>query len=404
MERVVLHSDINSCFVSVELLEHPEFVGLPVAVGGDEEKRHGIILAKSEQAKRAGVRTGMALWQARSLCPDLVILPPHYDKYLEISRAAQKLYAEFTDLRESFGIDESWLDITGCVAHRDGPLAAQEIRRRMSAELGVTVSVGVSWNKVFAKFGSDYKKPDAVTVVNRENYKQLVWPQPVSDLLFVGPATARTLRAVGIGTIGELANADPELLRLRLGKNGLTLRAFACGRDCSPVRRYEDEVPAKSVGASTTPPGDLRCDADVRAVLLALAESVGGRLRAGGCSAGLAEVSVRCADTLEWRSRQAVLPRPTDVTRVLFEACFDLFRQLHRWPRPLRGVGLRAGALVPASAPEQMDLFTDFRKLDGLRRLDGAVDAIRAKYGAGAIRYFGSSSNERTDTSFGLKA
>ena len=390
MERVILHSDINSCYVSVELLSRPELRGKPVAVGGDEEARHGIILAKSEEAKRAGVKTGMVLWQARQLCPELTILRPHYDQYEMYSKAARALYGQFTDRQEPFGMDESWLDITGCHAHKDGYLAAQEIRRRMKKELGLTVSVGVSWNKTFAKLGSDYRKPDAVTVLGKDNFREVVWPLPVNELLFIGPSTTRTLHALGIRTIGELALSDPEILRRRLGVSGLTIHRRANGFDDSPVCRFDCLPPAKSIGASTTPPRDMVCDADVRAVMLALAEEVGGRLRKSGMQAGLLEVSVRDANTLHWRSHQAALSRPTDVTRELFETGTELFRQLHSWPMALRGLGLRTASLRPSDAPEQTDLFTDYRYRDGQRRIDKAVDGIRAKYGDKAIRYLGS--------------
>lgn len=401
MERVVLHSDINSCYVSIELLSRPELRGKPVAVAGSPEERHGIILASSQEAKICGLRAGMAIWQARQLCPELITLPPHYDRYVEFALAAQELYADFTDLREPFGLDESWLDLTGCVAHRDGRLAAEEIRRRMKKELGVTVSVGVSWNKVFAKLGSDYKKPDAVTHIHRDNYRSLVWPLPVRDLLFVGPATEKRLHALGIRNIGELANADPETLRLRLGKNGRSLQAAAAGYDISPVHRWGEWSPVKSIGNSTTPPRDLQNEGEVRAVLLQLVESVAGRLRAGGFKAALAEISLRDADSLQWSSHQAPFARPTDITRQLYEKGLALFRESHRWPRALRGIGFRVADLRPADSPEQLDVFTDFQKLDSLRRLDRAVDAIRARYGDKAIGYLGTSPDPKGFTSFG---
>ncbi len=389
MERVILHSDINSCYVSIELLSKPELRGRPVAVGGDEKARHGIILAKSEEAKRCGVKTGMVLWQARQLCPELVVLPPHYDKYEAVSRAARAIYADFTDRQEPFGLDESWLDITGCHAWKDGYLAAQEVRRRIRRELGVTVSVGVSWNKAFAKLGSDYRKPDAVTVLAKDNFREVVWPLPVSTLLFAGPASTRALGAMGIRTIGQLAAADPETLRLRMGKGGLTLYRYANGWDDSPVRRFDCLPPVKSIGNSTTPPRDLVCEGDVRAVMLALAEEVGARLRGEGVRAGLMEVAVRDGSTLHWSGHQAVLPRPTDVTRELYERAMGLFRQLHQWPGALRGLGLRMGSLCPADAPEQTDMFTDYGRLDRLRRLDKAVDDVCGRYGKRAVRYLG---------------
>ncbi len=394
MERVILHSDINSCYVSVELLERPELRGQPVAVGGDVEARHGIILAKSEEAKRCGVKTGMVLWQARQLCPELTVLRPHYEKYEAVSRAARAIYADFTDRQEPFGLDESWLDITGCHAWKDGYLAAQEVRRRMRRELGLTVSVGVSWNKAFAKLGSDYKKPDAVTEFRRDNFKELVWPLPVGALLFAGPASCRALGAMGIRTVGQLALADPEALRLRLGKGGLTLYRYANGWDESPVRRFDCPPEVKSIGNSTTPPRDLRCEADVRRVMLALAEEVAGRLRAERMLAGQVEVSVRDAVSLRWTGHQAVLDRPTDITRELFQRAMALFDQLHAWPAALRGLGLRTAALRPSGGPEQMDLFTDYAVRDSQRRIDAAVDAIRAKYGKKAIRYLGAAKSE----------
>ena len=394
MERIILHSDINSCYVSVELLSRPELRGKPVAVGGDEQVRHGIILAKSEEAKRAGVKTGMVLWQARQLCPELIILRPHYDKYEAYSKAARAIYGEFTDLQEPFGMDESWLDITGCHAWKDGYLAAQEVRRRMKKELGLTVSVGVSWNKAFAKLGSDYRKPDAVTVLGKGNFREVVWPLPVNALLFAGPSSTRALANLGIYTIGELARADPDMLRLRMGKGGQTLYRYANGWDESPVRRFDCIPPAKSIGNSTTPPRDLLCEADARAIMLALAEEVGGRLRAHRLQAGLIEVAVRDAATLHWSSHQTVLSHPTDITRELFQRAMALFDQLHVWPHPLRGLGLRTAALRPADSPEQTDLFTDYRRRDGQRSIDKAVDAIREKYGKHSIRYLGSTRPE----------
>ncbi|HBR07267.1 MAG TPA: DNA polymerase IV, partial [Clostridiales bacterium] len=205
MDRIILHSDINACYAGIELLFAPQLRGKPVAVGGDEALRHGIVLSKTEEAKRIGVRTGMTLWQARQLCPELVVVPPHFDRYLYFTGEVQKIYSEYTDRREPFGIDESWLDLTGCVPAAGGKAAAKEIGARVKHELGLTVSVGVSWNKVFAKLGSDYKKPDAVTVIGRHDYKDKVWPLPAGALLFVGRSTARRLGELGIHTIGDLA-------------------------------------------------------------------------------------------------------------------------------------------------------------------------------------------------------
>ena len=237
MDRVILHSDINSCYASVERLYKPELEGKPFAVCGSQEMRHGIVLAKDETAKRAGVKTGMAIWQARQLCPELEVVEPHFERYTKYSAMVREIYAEYTDLCEPFGIDESWLDITNCLACPDPVKTADEIRRRVRAETGLTVSVGVSWNKVLAKLGSDYKKPDAVTVIDREHFKSMVWGLPASDMLMVGRSTRRELARMGIQTIGEIACTDPELLRARFGKGGIALWRYANGVDDSRVRR-----------------------------------------------------------------------------------------------------------------------------------------------------------------------
>ena len=384
MDRVILHSDINACYANIELLFAPELRGRPMAVGGDAERRHGIILSKTEEAKRAGVRTGMALWEARRACPELVVLPPRFDRYIHFTREVQKIYAGYTDRREPFGLDESWLDLTGCVAVRDGESAAQEIRRRVKRELGLTVSVGVSWNKAFAKLGSDYKKPDAVTVISRENYKELVWPMPAEELLFVGRATSRRLRELGIATIGDLAQADGELLRLRLGKPGLDLHESAAGRENSPVRRAGESPPPKSVGNGTTPPRDMRSRADALPVLTSLAESVGRRLRSFGLLAGNITLELR-SDALEWRSHGVQLPHPTDCDMEILAAALELLDESHRWPNALRSVAIRAGELCQATLPEQMDVFTDYAGRDAQRRLDGAIDRLRARFGRESV-------------------
>lgn len=241
MERVILHSDMNNCYASIELLYRPELRGKPVAVGGDPEARHGIVLAKDQIAKKAGVKTGMALWQARQVCPDIVFVPPRMDLYLKFSRLAHEIYGEYTDKQEAFGIDESWLDVTeSCSIKGDGMTVANQISSHIKKELGITVSIGVSWNKIFAKLGSDYKKPDAITEISREKYKEIVWPLKAEELLYVGRATKRKLNQYGIRTIGELATADRKFLHRTLGKMGVVLSVYANGDDQTPVS-YEDE-------------------------------------------------------------------------------------------------------------------------------------------------------------------
>ena len=294
MNRTILHSDCNCFYASVELLHHPELRGKPVAVGGDPEARHGIVLTADYTAKRYGVKTGMALWQAKQVCPDITFLHPRMDLYLRFSRMAQEIYADYTDKREPYGIDESWLDVTDSATLKgDGFHIAQEISSRMKKELGITVSVGVSFNKIFAKLGSDYKKPDAITTMYEDEFQRKAWCLPVSDLLYVGNATNKKLYSMGIRTIGDLAKSDETLLVRKLGKMGSILWAFANGYDESPVKLENTSAPVKSVGNSTTTPRDMETDEDVKIVLYILAESVAARLRENGFRCRTVEISVR---------------------------------------------------------------------------------------------------------------
>ena len=258
MDRIVLHSDANCFYASVEMLYHPEFDGKPLAVGGDPEERHGIVLTANYIAKRKGVKTGMALWQAKQSCPDLIFVPPRMDLYLKFSGMLREIYSDYTNQIEPYGCDESWLDVTGSSSLKgDGRKIAEEISRRVKKELGITVSIGISWNKIFAKLGSDYKKPDGITEFNRQNYKDLIWKLRASDLLYVGRSTRRVLTKYGIRTIGELACADPDFLERQLGKMGLVLYSFANGWDDSQVAAEGYSAPIKSIGNSTTAPRDL---------------------------------------------------------------------------------------------------------------------------------------------------
>ena len=292
--RTILHSDMNNCYASIELLHHPELRGKPLAVGGDPEARHGIVLAKDQLAKKAGVQTGMALWQARQVCPDIVFVPPRMDLYLRFSRLAHEIYADYTDLQEAFGVDESWLDVTdSCTLKGDGLQIATQISNRIKYELGITVSIGVSWNKIFAKLGLDYKKPDAITVINKENYKDIVWKLPAADLLDVGRSTERKLKTLGIQTIGQLAQADTKMLQSIFGKMGLVLKLFANGEDQTPVNKENVHAPIKSIGNSTTTPRDLTTYEDVAIIAYVLSESVSARLRDNNFVCNVVEISVR---------------------------------------------------------------------------------------------------------------
>ena len=320
-ERVIMHIDMNAFYASVAQHLDPRLRGRAVAVAGDPERRNGIILAKSREAKACGVKTAEAIWQARQKCPQLVIVPPDYAAYKRYSRLARMIYYEYTDLVEPFGLDEAWLDLTGSLPLLGGDPArtAAEISGRIKAELGCTVSVGVSWNKIFAKFGSDFRKPDAITFITPQNYRCRVWEAPVSELLYVGAATRAKLHSSGIDRIGELACASPELLRRRLGKIGLVLRAFARGEDATPVKPYDqarNEVDrtVKSFGNGLTAPHDIVSASDAKALVYLLSESVAQRLREARFRASTVSIGVRSARDLASYSRQTTLRRATNVT------------------------------------------------------------------------------------------
>ena len=384
MGRAILHIDMNSCYASIECLHHPEIRHLPVAVGGDVEARHGIILAKNELAKRAGVKTGEALWQAKQKCPDLVIVPPHYQLYLRFSRMARAIYAEYTDLIEPFGLDEAWIDVTGSGVFGDAVEIAETIRNRVKFELGITVSIGVSFNKIFAKLGSDYKKPDAVTVFGKDDYREKVWPLPVEELLYVGPATTRKLRARGIRTIGDLAQTDPSLLHSWLGKMGYVLHAFANGNDPSPVAPLGEEAIIKSIGNSTTTPRDLTCEEDVNIIFYVLAESVAARMRENGFRAKTVQISLRDTDLFSFE-RQCKLESPSCLASELHDAGMRLLQDHYRFRKPLRSVGIRGMDLVPIQTAMQLNFFEDPVRREKRERLEVAVDELRRRFGHAAV-------------------
>ena len=357
--RHILHCDMNCFYASVEMQRHPELRDTPLAVCGSQEERHGIVLTANYIAKPYGVKTGMAIWQAKQRCPQLVTLPPDMDEYIRISRYAREIYEDYTDQVEPFGLDENWLDVTGSVGLYGSPMTiAREISSRIKSELGITASIGVANNKITAKLGSDYKKPDAITRIEQDNYKEIVYPLPVEDLLYVGPATSKKLRAIGIDTIGRLAECPEELLQRRLGKMGLVLSMFAKGRDVSPVQKTDHIPNVKSVGNSATTPRDLVSEGDVQLMLLLLAESVCSRMRELASRCTVVEIYVR--DT-ELRSmlRQRKLPAPSCSSQELAEVGLELFRRNYHWERPIRSIGLRGAGLVEAVGTVQMSLGAD---------------------------------------------
>lgn len=385
MERTILHSDLNNFYASVEVLDHPELRGKPVAVCGDPELRHGIVLAKSQEAKKLGVKTGEAIWQAQQHCRDLIVVPPHYDRYLALSSAVREIYVGYTDQVEPFGLDECWLDVSGSrELFGEGTAIADEIRFRVRKDVGLTVSVGVSFNKIFAKLGSDYKKPDATTEITRDNYRSVAWSLPVSDLLYVGPATTRKLAGYGIRTIGDLANMSMESLYAILGKVGGMLWQFANGMDSAQVSPYYAVPPIKTIGNSTTAPRDLVSEDDIKITLYALCESVAARLRAQNCVCGTVQLGIRDS-SLRWYERQEKVTMPISNSTGIFESVYHLFTS-NRPGRPVRSLSVRAAGLSPAEAAPQLSLLPEDEKRLKLDDLERAKDMIQRKYGYSSIR------------------
>ena len=390
-DRIILHCDLNCFYASVELLSHPDLREIPTAVCGDPTSRHGIILAKNEPAKRFGVQTAETIWQARKKCPGLVLLPPHHALYREYSQRVNAIYETYTDLVEPFGIDESWLDVTGSLHlfGGDAKALADTLRARVRQELGLTLSVGVSFNKIFAKLGSDYKKPDATTVISRENWKSIVWPLPVGSLLFVGSAAQKLLGQYGIRTIGQLAGCRQEMLESLMGKLGRQLSEYANGLEQESVRSRFAREPVKSVGNSSTFPRNLTTEAQVRDGIALLADSVAMRLRHLGLYAGGVQVTIRDPQFHD-RSRQTQLTAPTHLMRELAETSLALLHTLWKPPSPVRALTVTAIQLTDGEHTfEQTDLFTAAAapRKEKQEKLEAAMDRIRGKYGTGAIAF-----------------
>lgn len=375
---VVLHSDLNNFYATVEKKLFPELEGKPIAVCGDKEMRHGIVLAKSEEAKRFGVKTGDVIWEAKRKCPGLIIRPVRFGVYEEQSRAVREIYGRFTDLVEPFGIDECWLDVTHSKTFGTGEEIAEKIRRAVKEERGLTVSVGVSFNKVFAKLASDLKKPDAVTVVSRENYREKIWPLPVSQLLFVGKASAQKLKDLGITTIGQLAKADRKMLSSLLGKWGETLSVYARGEDDAPVRGENDRETLKSVGNSVTHYEDITDRGEIKRLLYVLSESVAARMRDAGLGkADTVHLWVRDCDMGNHTCQKKV--RPTALCGDIAEAAYALFCKKYRADKPVRGLGVTASGFD--LGVEQLTFEALTGDYDKRARAEEAVAKIREKHG-----------------------
>ena len=393
MDREILHCDCNAFFASVECVFNPDLKNVPMAVAGNPDDRHGIILAKNEIAKKFGVKTAETVWQARKKCPGLVLVPPRHGAYSDFSEKVNNIYLRYTDMVEPFGIDESWLDVTGSrLLFGDGKTIADEIRETVKNELGLTVSVGVSFNKVFAKIGSDYKKPDATTVITRENYTDIVYPLPVSDLLYVGKSTCESLRKLGIFTIGDLAGADEKILVRLLGKNGSILYRYARGEDMSAVAKYDDGEEIKSVGNSMTFRRDLVAYDEFCTGISVLSESVARRLRAKKLKCTTVQISVKTPD-FKIFSKQKPLLRPTNLARDIESAAESLLIVPGKKPDPVRALSVTGMGLVSDNAPEQLLLVPD-ETAEKREKLETVIDEIKNRYGEDKIKPAGIMKND----------
>ncbi len=385
-DRIILHCDLNNFFASVSLLFNPTLKNMPVAVCGDKENRHGIVLAKNEKAKAYGVKTAEAIFEAKAKCPDLVTLPPIYSKYEEYSRKARAVYEKYTDMIEPFGIDECWLDVTGStVLFGTGEHIAELIRNDIKRELGITVSVGVSFNKVFAKLGSDMKKPDAITVISRENFKQKVWPLPVSDLLFVGKKTCEKLKSCGVNTIGDITQCDDAMINRLLGKNGDLLKSYALGEDNSPVCTPTEDDKPKSIGKSTTCSKDFTNNDEVWKEFLKFSQYICDTLHKKNLFAGGVQVHIRTA-SLSVKEFSHTFQDTTNSTLIFAKRGFELFCQNYFFGEALRSVGLRAINIKDNEIAVQQDIFGENEKIAEQEILETKLYEVRQKFGKSSIK------------------
>ncbi len=400
MRRTILHCDLNNFYASVACRDNPELKDKPVAVCGRKEERHGIVLAKNQLAKKCGVTTGEAIWQAKSKCKNLIIVEPNFSRYIYFSNKVRKIYERFTDQIEPFGIDECWLDVTGSERlFGTGEQIANTIRETVKKETGLTISVGISFNKIFAKLGSDLKKPDAISVISYENFKDIVWPLPVSDLLMVGRSTANSLERIGVLTIGDLANISQKTLTLKLGKNGAVLSNFANGLDSSPVAKSDYFPTPKSVGRSVTCSNDLCSIEQIHPIILKLSEDISRKLRKYGLEAMGVQVHMR-RNNLVTNEFQASLLLPTQLTTEISNKGMKLIKENFSSSYPLRSVGIRAINLVPNNSEFQISFFDDLKKRESLKQIETSIDKIRERFGNDSIFRASLMNNKNADFDF----
>ena len=387
MERTILHVDANCFYASVECLYNSHIQNKPVAVVGDVEKRHGIVLTANYIAKRKfGVKTGDVVWEAKRKCPNLVIRQSNMPLYIKVSKRMNQILLRYSDMVEAFGIDESWIDVTNSrQIFGSGMEIAQRISEEVKKEIGITVSIGVSFNKVFSKLGSDYKKPDAITEITRDNFKEIVWPLPISDLLFVGRQTTKKLILKNIRTIGDIANANPEHLKTWLGKWGGILYDFANGKDEDPVLKFNEANAIKSIGNSMTAYRDLENEEDVKMLLFVLADSVARRLREQGLYAGVVSVTVKNNKLISF-SKQVKLSEPTNLSKEIAQYALGLFAESYNWYNPVRALGIAVSDLSGKREFSQVSIYNDEEKKDALLRLEETQDELKKRFGSFCVQ------------------
>lgn len=394
-ERVILHCDMNGFYAAVELLQRPDLKDRPMAVSGDPDSRHGIILAKNQLAKEYGVVTAETIWQAKKKCPQLVLVRPHMEKYRYYCGLINEIYQRFTDMVEPFSIDESWLDVTASQKlFGSGRQIADTIRRTVREELGMTLSAGVSFNKTFAKMGSEYKKPDATTEITRENFRELLWPLPAGELFGVGKATSEKLRQAGIFTIGDIAASKKPLLISLFGKQGAVMWEHANGIDDDPVALYDQKEPIKSVGNGVTFRRNLISESDIAIAVKALSDKVAGRLRQHGLKAGCVKVDIK-DPYFKVISRQKQLDTTTWLAEEIAQAATELIKASWHAGAPIRMLTITAINLTDQLFQEQLSLFgADSSKREKAEKMELAMDEVRKKYGSGTIGFASVMSND----------
>lgn len=389
MERWIIHSDINHCYAQIEEMMYPELRNVPMAVGGHEEDRHGIILAKNDLAKKYHIKTGESLRDAFQKCPELLIVPPHYDDYLFYTEEVKRIYREYSDKVESFGLDEAWIDITGTekLFHKTAMELAEEIQRRVFKELGLTVSMGLSFNKVFAKLGSDLDKKQGLAVITRDNFKDMVFPLPIADILYIGKATSSQLNERNIYTLGDLALSSKEYIKSFLGKNGEMVWLFANGYDTLSVNSSQQVI--KSVGNGIIAKHDIHTIEEAKIVLSMLAESVAKRLRQSNKLGSVISIGMRYKD-LQGLSRQKRVDTPTNIAQEILDMVMILLRDNWNMAIPLRSLSISVSSLVEKETyAYQMSLFNTANEEDRYEQLhlEEVIQEIKERWGEKSIKY-----------------